>query len=235
LTWDFFPIYIGWEFVPIYQETALGGNCGGWGGDFSPMRIGPRSISIPGTAAFKKCALFCLAVILVVPTSYGIYRWEQGNFAVVSTDAVYRSRQLDAHELADIIRHYRIRSILNLRGKNHGADWYREEVWAAGILNVRLYDYGISANRDLDESEIADLIAILHDAPKPLLIHCKSGADRTSLVAALYLYEVEGISSSTASHQLSLLYGHLPALLGTSTQAMDRTFWRHVGGYPLLR
>lgn len=205
------------------------------GGDVSLMRIGFRSNSHPGTVAFKKCVVVCLAVILIAPAAYGVYRWEQGNFAVVSAEAVYRSRQLDAHELADIIRHYRIRSILNLRGKNHGADWYREEVWAAGILNVHLYDYGISANRDLDEAEIADLIAILHDAPKPLLIHCKSGADRTSLVAALYLYEVEGISSSTASNQLSLLYGHLPALLGSSTQAMDRTFWRHVGGYRLLR
>ena len=35
------------------------------------------------------------------------------------------------------------------------------------------------------------ILATLDHAPKPVLIHCKNGADRTGLVGALYLYGLE--------------------------------------------
>ena len=163
---------------------------------------------------------------------YGIYVYDQGNFHEVSEDRFYRSRQLDAAQLESYIRKYHIRSILNLRGKNLGEGWYQDEIRITQQLSVMHYDYGISANRDLDDARIEDILEILRTAPKPILIHCKSGADRTSLVTALTLYTVEGKPAEEAAGQLSLWYGHLP-FFGNSTEAMDRTFWRYVSSHPV--
>lgn len=169
--------------------------------------------------------ILALLTLFTLPTSYGFYRWEGGNFDVVSPDRVYRSRQLNGEELVQTVKRHGIRSILNLRGRNLGAVWYRDEVAVAKRFDVRLIDYPISAHLELRSKEIHDLLDILRSAPKPLLIHCKSGADRTSLVSAMYLHVVEGFPPETAAQQLSAYYGHLPPVLGTESSAMDRTFW----------
>ena len=176
--------------------------------------------------SLSRYLVLTLVTVLAGPTAYGFYRWEEGNFHEVSPLQVYRSRQLTGTELGDVARRYGIKSILNLRGANHGSQWYVDEVDVTRRLGLQLYDYPISASRELSSDQVAALLAILRDAPKPLLIHCKSGADRTSLVSALYLVAVDYSSAETASGQLCLYYGHLPAILGTETSAMDRTFWR---------
>jgi undecaprenyl-diphosphatase len=162
----------------------------------------------------------------VAPLAYGFVVWEQGNFHVISEGKAYRSRQLDRDELTRYVHEYGIKSVLNLRGRNPGAVWYREEIQGAESLELRLYDYGISANRDVVDHDVERILAILREAPKPILIHCKSGADRTSLVAALYLYRIECRSRDEAERQLSLRYGHFP-FFWNSTIAMDRTFQRY--------
>jgi protein tyrosine/serine phosphatase len=62
------------------------------------------------------------------------------------------------------------------------------------------------------------LINIVKNAKKPILIHCKAGADRTGLVSALYLYS---IGDKNASKMLSFKYGHLSV---GPTKAMDESF-----------
>ncbi len=187
------------------------------------------------TGVFCKRLLFSSVVLLVIgPVSYGLYIWKEGNFDVVAEGRVYRSRQLDQYELARYVREYGIKSILNLRGKNLGSRWYQEELMAAESLALRHYDYGISANRDVADQDLERILAILREAPKPILIHCKSGADRTSLISALYLYGIEGRSPEEAEQQFSMRYGHIP-FLGNSTAAMDRAFRRYVRTHPLSR
>lgn len=162
----------------------------------------------------------------VVPLAYGLVVWGQGNFHAISEGKAYRSRQLNRYELTGVVRDHGIKSVLNLRGRNPEAAWYREEILGAEALGLRHYDYGISANHEVDDRNVEAILAILRDAPKPILIHCKSGADRTSLAAALYLYRVECRSRDEAERQLSLRYGHFP-FLWSSTIAMDRTFERY--------
>ncbi len=179
----------------------------------------------------SRLLVFVLSALLGGPAVYGFYRWEVGNFHVVSPEQVYRSRQLDGLELASVARRYGIKSILNLRGRNQGDRWYRDEAATSERFGMRLFDYPISAHRELTSAQAADIIQILREAPKPLLIHCKSGADRTSLVSALYLYDIEEAPAVEAARQLSLYYGHLPAVLGADSRAMDLTFWRMVGSW----
>ena len=49
---------------------------------------------------------------------------------------------------------------------------------------------------------------ILARAEEPILIHCKSGADRTGLVAGLWLL-LQGRPVSEAAAQLTLRHGHI--------------------------
>ena len=52
---------------------------------------------------------------------------------------------------------------------------------------LSLYDLPLSATRRPARLELLRLIDVLERCPYPLLIHCKSGADRTGLASALYL------------------------------------------------
>jgi len=65
----------------------------------------------------------------------------------------------------------------------------------------------------------------MRDAPKPLLIHCKAGADRTGLASALYLGALEHQTRETAGWQLSILYGHIAIPWLSCAWPMDVT-WR---------
>lgn len=172
-----------------------------------------------------------LILLLLGPSiglgSYAGYIYEQGNFHVVVPDQMYRSRQLDKTELIHYLKSYQIKSIVNLRGVNAGSDWYQKERRVAHDLGISHHDYGISANRDVSDEDLKAIMDIVRIAPKPLLIHCKSGADRTGLIAALYQYAEGGRSAEEAAGELSIWYGHLP-FLSNSTAAMDRTFWRYV-------
>ena len=152
----------------------------------------------------------------------------QGNFHTVEEGAFYRSAQLSKDELQSAIREHKIRSVLNLRGAHPGQAWYDEEVAVSQALGVAHYDYGLSARRIVTKQQIGELLAIVRDAPKPLLVHCKSGADRAGLVSALYRFAGEGVSAVQADQELSLVYGHFPYLTSRS-KAMDDSFWAFVG------
>jgi protein tyrosine/serine phosphatase len=155
----------------------------------------------------------------------GYCAWLQfeGNIHVVHEGTLYRSAQLDGQELRRTVRMDGIRSILNLRGQNNGSAWYDDEVSLARELGVTHYDYALSARRRVALSDLKNIIDIIRKAPKPLLIHCKGGADRTGLISAAYLLLVDGASPNTAGAQLSLVYGHFP-YLGSPTKAMDESF-----------
>lgn len=153
-----------------------------------------------------------------------------GNFHAVEPGAVYRSAQLSGPELEEAIGTYGIKSILNLRGAHPGRDWYDAELAASNARHVAHYDYGLDARRTVTPEQLAEILQIIRDAPKPILIHCKAGSDRTGLVSAIYLY-THGESAAEADGALSLRYGHFP-WLGSRTRAMDESFEAYVGAGP---
>jgi protein tyrosine/serine phosphatase len=155
----------------------------------------------------------------------------QGNFHVVEAGILYRSAQPDTDELAAAARQHGIKSVLNLRGRNPGSYWYDEEIAASRELGLAHYDYSLSAKRVVTRQQIAEILDIVRQAPKPLLIHCKSGADRAGLVSALYRFALAGATPEDADRELSLVYGHFPYLTSRSG-AMDDSFWGYVRATP---
>lgn len=154
-----------------------------------------------------------------------------GNIHVVEPGQLVRSAQLSKSGFARVIHDHGIRSIVNLRGAHQGASWYDNEVAVSDSLGVAHYDYGISAEHMVTAKQIGEILTLLRTAPRPILIHCQGGADRSGLVAALYEAEIVGRTDSVADRQLSLRYGHFPYLT-SRTGAMDRSFWAYVGAHP---
>ena len=113
------------------------------------------------------------------------------------------------------------------QGAHPGEAWYDDEIAAAREAGIAHYDYPMSAKRRLAREQIEPILEIVRNAPKPLLIHCRSGADRSGLVAALFRLAIEHATPEEADRQLSLRYGHFPYLT-SKTGAMDDSFWAFV-------
>ena len=172
-----------------------------------------------------KLSMTVFSLLLLLTGSYFLYMEEQGNFHAVTPGEAYRSAQLDKDELESYINNYHLKSILNLRGKNPDSDWYNEEVKVSSEHGIVHYDMALSASSELTPKEVQVLLEIFNSAPLPILIHCKSGADRSGLVSAMWKVNVDKISKAEAKKQLSIVYGHIP--IGP-TSAMDQFFeiWR---------
>ena len=172
----------------------------------------------------RAVATLFAAVATAVAVAGGVYVAIQhdNNFHAVEPGVVYRSAQMSGAHLRDVIAAEHIHAVLNLRGPNPGKGWYDDEVAAARAAGVPHIDIALSAQHELTPEQLADVRRALADAPKPLLIHCNGGSDRTGLVSALYLLS-RGATPARADGQLALRYGHFP-WLGSKSVAMDRTF-----------
>jgi len=157
-----------------------------------------------------KWIFILLTAVLFLPASYFIYLAEQGNFHAITPGEAYRSAQLDSDELRHYIRKFKIKSIINLRGKRTRRSWYREELEICKQNGVRHYDLSIPADRSPSAEQLAALRHLFENAPRPLLLHCKAGADRAGLAAALWKVVVDRQPKAQARKQLSLRFGHFP-------------------------
>ena len=168
-------------------------------------------------------AAIAIGIVLSVPIAYYFGIVVPGNFRVVTKNVLYRSGQLDEKQLERYVREYKIRSILNLRGENKYDGWYQMEKFFAVRNDIAHYDYAMSSREWFPGWKVDQVLKIMKEAPKPLLIHCQAGADRSGLIAAAWKYAVEGESPKQAAGQLSVFYGHFP-FFGSDTVAMDRSF-----------
>ncbi len=156
------------------------------------------------------------AVVLIgaITVSWVFRRpWFEHNFGVVDAGLAMRSAQ-PTNQLGDWSRRYRLKSVLNLRGGGAGDWWYGNEIKCAREAGIAYYDLPLSATRRPTRRELLQLIDLLDRCGYPLLIHCKSGADRTGLASALYRMVRRAEPPESALTSFSIEFGHVP-LFGT--------------------
>lgn len=137
---------------------------------------------------------------------HGILRALWHNFSTVAP-GVYRSNHPDHKRLA-AYRARGIKTILNLRGALHEAPNVLEAE-SCRQLGLTLVTVSLSARQAPKRDKLLQLVTAFETLEKPVLIHCKSGADRTGLVSVLYLMIHCGEPVETAMRQLSLRYLHI--------------------------
>ncbi|HBS36436.1 MAG TPA: protein tyrosine phosphatase, partial [Parvularcula sp.] len=103
-----------------------------------------------------------------------------------------------------------VRTIVNLRGPRPSAALFLEEEACArhglSLVSFRLF------SREAPAAETLKAMKSLFDAiDYPAVFHCKSGADRAGIAAAMYLFMKAGRPLDEALKQLSLRYGHIRA------------------------
>ncbi|MEO1958224.1 MAG: dual specificity protein phosphatase family protein [Nautiliaceae bacterium] len=126
-------------------------------------------------------------------------------------NGVYRSAQLTPWRLKKMIKKYGIKTIINLRGNNKNY-LYKREKEICEEMGVEYYSVSLLSRspEKIRKEELEKLVNILKNAKKPLLFHCKAGADRTGFVAVLW-HILKGRDKEWAiKKELRLKYLYLP-------------------------
>jgi protein tyrosine phosphatase (PTP) superfamily phosphohydrolase (DUF442 family) len=166
-----------------------------------------------GNRARRRWVRWVAAVLVVLVAGSGaFFRFLfLGNFRVVEDGRLFRSAQPHGTTAARLIESYRPASILNLRGGSPSDPWYAAEVRAAEEGHVDFYDFPLSAVRRPSRRDLLTLLDVLKTCKYPLLVHCKSGSDRTGLAVALYLLARRGAAPRDAeAGGFSIWCGHVP-------------------------
>ena len=132
---------------------------------------------------------------------------------------VFRANQPTPHRIRTWVR-MGFKSVLNLRGATPYAHYLLEQE-QCDALGLPLYNLRIWARQLPPRSRLLELIAIFEQMEKPVVMHCKSGADRTGIAAGIYLMLFEGRDVAAAKEQLSMKYLHWRA---DSTGILDFFF-----------
>jgi protein tyrosine phosphatase (PTP) superfamily phosphohydrolase (DUF442 family) len=122
---------------------------------------------------------------------------------------VWRSAQPAPHHLRWAKRKG-VRTVLNLRGRRDDCGSYILERDACAALGLTLVDFPIRSRSPLDRETLKAAVALFDTIEYPVLMHCKSGADRAGFMATLYQFTQQGVPLTEAMKtQLSLAYGHV--------------------------
>ena len=152
------------------------------------------------------------------------------NFHVVDEGKFYRSAQLKDDEIDEVVKKYGIKTVINLRGSQPGEWWFDAEKAMLEKLGVRMENLGFSTEHVQFKDDWVKYLDILKSAERPILVHCRSGADRTGEASALYMIEHMGKSKDDAMAMLSPRFLHVSLL-----QPAKKLFVSNYQGYDWVK
>lgn len=129
------------------------------------------------------------------------------------------------------LRDQRIRTILNFRGVS-GRPHYLSEQKICAELGLNLIDVpGMGARIAPAKESLLQMIHVFRTAERPIFMHCKSGADRTSLASAIYLLAIEGKPLSEARKMMSRRFIHFKSTRSGVLDAVLDAYEQHGGDF----
>lgn len=162
-----------------------------------------------------------LAALSLTGFLYYVGFWG-GNIRTVVPGRFYRSAQLRGETLRGLLREKGIRTVVNLRGGDEDEDWLQDERQACSAQGADYQQLALSATSLPRPRLIRRVLDILDRARYPVLIHCRQGADRSGLIATLYLHIYQGVPLDQAqAQQLTWRYGHVGIETGAMREFLD--------------
>ncbi|MEL6683315.1 MAG: tyrosine-protein phosphatase [Pseudomonadota bacterium] len=137
---------------------------------------------------------------------HGILRYRWHNFAEI-VPGVYRSNH-PHHDRFVSYAEMGVKAVLNLRGVAQQSHYLFEQE-SCETLGLELVTVHLAARSFPKQERLTALLNAFESLPRPFMIHCKSGADRTGLAAALYLLHFHDVADEVARAELSFKYLHI--------------------------
>ncbi len=139
----------------------------------------------------KRWQIILITVFVILVAARLLTR---NNFHEVIPGEIYRSAQLSAGKLESIVEQHGIKTVVSLRRPKPNKRWYKNEKAMAESLGIEHHDITMDLTFSPRIDHLLELRDLLENAPKPLLVHCRAGADRTGL-AAIMAKLLDGTSS----------------------------------------
>lgn len=153
---------------------------------------------------------------------HGVFRYLYLNKHKLSDEA-WRSAQPAPHHFRALARSG-IKTIVNLRGERVCGSFMLERKLCEE-LGLKLVNYKVRSRAAPSLEELRGARALFGGLEYPILMHCKSGADRAGLMSVLYRHFHEGEPIERAKRELSLSYGHIRQ---ADTGVLDYFFERYL-------
>lgn len=116
------------------------------------------------------------------------------NFYKVSDD-IYRSAQPEEGGMTSA-KALGIKTVLSLRETELDSELNRNEGTDLNLIHLPIRTSKVNIQ------DIKNAMRVIRDAPKPILIHCRHGADRTGLIVAMYRMVFENWPKACAKSEL---------------------------------
>ena len=185
------------------------------------------------TNLFLICALFSLLLFsgctavkpeTAAPAAGGKAILTVENFHKVS-DELYRSAQPEKNEWKALAA-FGIKSVINLRYFGRNAD-------KPGNTGIVVYSLPWRAE-SISEKDLIELLRLIKNAPKPVLIHCYHGSDRTGAAVAAYRVVFQNWTPEAAAEELvnggyghhKYIYSNIPKLIRSADYQKIRSALR---------
>ena len=148
-------------------------------------------------------------VVLLILVFVGKYVYDMNinhNFETITDGKVYKSGVIPPDEIADYVKKYKIKSIVDLRFPGTGDEVNNPEIPAEllaeknAIAKIEGVNYFNNGSDQVPKPENLKTYFKIMDNPKnyPVLIHCYHGVGRAEMYSAIYRIEYEGMDRDKA-------------------------------------
>jgi hypothetical protein len=121
------------------------------------------------------------------------------NFHWVVEGECARAAQAWAGGVGPFLERRGIKALINLRGRNDDLSWWKNETTAATARGIVHLDAMLDSRKLPTRAMLVRLIEAFDSAPRPFVLKCSGGQDRTSFASALYLIHRGGWAAMAAA------------------------------------
>ena len=158
----------------------------------------------------KKIGILLLAIILIFVGKYVYDMNINHNFETITEGKVYKSGVIPPNEIADYVKKYKIKSIVDLRypgtqdlvnNPEIPEELTAEKEAVAKIEGVNYFNNG--SDQVPQQKNLDAFFKIMDNKDNyPVLIHCYHGTGRAEMYSAIYRIEYENFSNEDARNNV---------------------------------
>lgn len=150
--------------------------------------------------SLRKKIIVGVSILILIAVGKYVYDMNiNHNFETITEGKVYKSGVIPPDEIADYVKEYKIKSIVDLRFPGTGDDVNNPEIPAEltaekeAVAKIKGVNYFNNGSDQVPKQENLDTFFKIMDNPDnyPVLIHCYHGVGRAEMYSAIYRIEYE--------------------------------------------